>query len=395
MDDRQFDELSRRVAGWAASRLPRRSALIAAGATALGAGLALDDALGKKKNKNKNNKKKCKNEGQGCDKQKCKKQNKKCCCNDLNCVDGICEGKNGSCPTNVSFNFAWSSFTPNSGPSSFSTPFGIATDSDGTLYVSDTNNERILLFNQSGTFTGQFGTIGTENDQFETPFGLGVNVNSSGNRRVIVADPGQPSSDHKLRQFRTTGQFEGHLGVSSLDNPRGVGIDDDDRIWVVDATGTGQVFRYNQNGGTSPTIFDPSGSGSLASPQGIALFRDKNSNNDLFVYVADTGNQRVIKFRYVNDNNSGLEFVTSAGEAGAGSKNFNQPTGIAVDACGNVYVADRINNRIQQLDKDLNFKSSITSSLSRPTGVVVLPNGNQLYIVDSENNRIVCLTLSK
>jgi sugar lactone lactonase YvrE len=210
-----------------------------------------------------------------------------------------------------------------------------------------------------------------------------------------VADPGQPNNDHKLRQLRTTGQFEGNLGVSSLDNPRGVGIDDDDRIWVVDATGTGQVFRYNQNGGTNPTIFDPSGSGSLASPQGIALFRDKNSNNDLFVYVADTGNQRVVKFRYVSDSNNGLEFVTAAGESGAGSKNFNQPTGIGVDSCGNVYVADRINNRIQQLDKDLNFKSSITSSLNRPTGVVIPPNADLLYIVDSENNRIVCLTLSK
>ena len=56
---------------------------------------------------------------------------------------------------------------------------------------------------------------------------------------------------------------------------------------------------------------------------------------------------------------------------------------------------DRLNNRIQQLDKDLDFKSAITSGLNRPTGVVIPPNSNLLFIVDRDNNRIVVLDLVK
>ncbi len=388
MDNRQFDDLSRRVSALALPRLPRRTLTAALGGTALAAALGLAperDAAWAKKKKKKN--KKCKNEGK-----KCKKS--KDCCSDLKCIDKRCEEKGGSCPTKVEFNFAWSTFSPNSGPGTFSSPWGIAPDTDGLLYVTDTNNERVLIFNQSGTFSGQFGTEGSENDEFETPFGIGVNINSSGNKRVIVSDPGQPNTDHRLRQFRTSGTFEGDLGVSSLTNPMGVGIDDDDRIWVVDTTGSGQIFRYGQNGGTNPTVFEPGGSGALSSPQGIALFRDKD-DNDLYVFVADTGNQRVVKFRHVGDSSDGLEFITAAGSSGGGSKNFNQPIGVTADECGNIYVADRINNRIQQLDKDLTFKSSITSGFSRPTGVSIPPNANLLYIVDSDNNRIVCLNLVK
>lgn len=396
MDDRRFDDLSRRVGELALPRLPRRALVGALGGTALAGalGLALDpeSADAKKKNK-KNKKKKCKDEGQKCDKQKCKKKNKKCCCKNLNCKNNRCEGKGGSCPTKVEFNFTWNSFTPTSGPGTFNAPWGIASDVDGLLYVTDTNNGRVLIFNQSGGLTGQFGTIGTENDQFETPFGIGVNINNDGNKRVIVADPGQPSNEKKLRQFRTSGTFEGHLGVSSLTNPMAVGIDDEDRIWALDATSPGEIFRYGRNGGTNPVIFSPGGSGSLSSPQGIALFRD--TDNTLYVFVADTGNQRVVKFRYDNDSSNGLEFVDDAGSAGGGSTSFNQPTGITVDDCGNLYVADRINNRVQQLDKNLNFKSRITSSFSRPTGVAIPPNANLLYIVDSGNNRVVCLNLVK
>lgn len=383
MDDRLFDDLSRRVGARSPARLPRRAVTAALGVTALAAAidpwLDRDDASAKKKGK------KCKDDGK-----KCSKSGD--CCGSLKCNDGRCGEKGGNCPTKVDFDFAWSTFNATSGPNSFSQPWGIASDNDGLLYVTDTNNERVLIFNQNGNLSGQFGSEGSENDEFEEPFGIGVNRNNDGNKRVIVADPGQSNTDRKVRQFRSTGQFEGELGVSNLNDPRGVGIDDDDRIWVLDRSGS-QIFRYGPNGGTNPIVFEPSGSGQLSSPEGIALFRD--NDNDLYLFVADTGNNRVVKFRHDGDSSDGLQFIDEAGSGGGGSKSFNQPTGITVDKCGNLYVADRLNNRIQQLDKDLDFKSSITSGLNRPTGVAIPEDSNLLFIVDRDNNRVVVLDLVK
>ena len=128
-------------------------------------------------------------------------------------------------------------------------------------------------------------------------------------------------------------------------------------------------------------------------PQGIGVFDDDNGNGDTFVFVADTGNNRVVKFRYDNNNTDGLTFIEEAGSTGSGSSRFNEPVGMAVDKCGNVWVADRLNDRVQLLDKDLNFKNPLTG-FNRPTDVALTPNGGGLYVVDSANNQVQKFTLS-
>ena len=52
-------------------------------------------------------------------------------------------------------------------------------------------------------------------------------------------------------------------------------------------------------------------------------------------------------------------FLKMAGHRGNGPLEFNTPHGLAMDAKGNVYIADRGNNRIQVLDNDLNFKTAV------------------------------------
>ena len=94
---------------------------------------------------------------------------------------------------------------------------------------------------------------------------------------------------------------------------------------MVDASGDGEVFLFDDRGDFR-AIFSPSGSGSLANPHGIGVFNDDN-NNDTFVYVADTGNDRIVKFRYDNNDTDGLTFIEEAGSTGSGSDRFNEPTG--------------------------------------------------------------------
>jgi DNA-binding beta-propeller fold protein YncE len=412
VDDGHFDSLTRRVSRLALPPLPRRGVTRLLGATALSSvlGPLVDwDVVAKKQTqkgkgnggaknqskdgaaKNQSNgataeKKKCKKSGSKCDKKKCKKKGKKCCCNNVKCKNSVCGTK---CPTNVDFN---DEFGGNgSGAGDFNSPWGIAIDQDGFLYVTDTGNERVQIFNENGNFEDQFGSQGNGQEQFQTPLGIGIT--EDGSLRIIVADPGETNSDRRLRRFDDNGDFIEDIGRSQLGTPTGVAIDNDNNIWVVNNVNDGEVFLFEENGDFI-TSFNPSGSGDLNNPQGIAVFEDTNENAT-FVYIADTGNNRVVKFEYTSNGSNGLQFVDDAGSTGSGSSNFNQPIGLAVDKCGNLWVADRLNNRIQQLDKNLNFEQRFgTSDLDRPTGVAINPDDNTLYVVNNDSNQVTIYDLS-
>jgi len=137
----------------------------------------------------------------------------------------------------------------------------------------------------------------------------------------------------------------------------------------------------------------------LNSPIGIAL----DASGD--IYIADDGNNRIRKI-----NNNGI-ITTIAGKGTAGysgdggladSAQLNTPSGIAVDAIGNVYIADGHNSRIRKIStngiittiagKDTNGFSgdggpADSAQLSYPQGILFDSVGN-LYIADAGNNRI-------
>jgi DNA-binding beta-propeller fold protein YncE len=77
-------------------------------------------------------------------------------------------------------------------------------------------------------------------------------------------------------------------------------------------------------------------------------------------------------------------FVKSWGSRGNGDSQFKTAHGIAVDAGGNVYVADRGNHRIQVFDNNGNFKSSITSG-GDPEAICISPGAHQ-YLFSSNSN---------
>lgn len=379
MHDRRFDELSRQVGVLAQPARSRRTLLSVVGGAALTGvlGLALPGSELAEAKKKKNKKKKCDKNDEKC---KCKKNSNKC---------------KSKCKTSTSFSFTIGTF--GSGNGQFNAPWGVATDPNNNIYVTDTNNQRVEIFDANGNFSGAWGSNGNGDEQFKEPRGIGVNKdgNSSNNSnlRVYVSDPGQPNEDRRVRKFNTNGSFQDEIGRSDLGAPRDIAIDSNNNVWVVDASGTGEVFLFD-NRGNFRAIFSPGGSGALANPQGIGVFDDDNGNGDTFVFVADTGNNRVVKFRYDNNNTDGLTFIEEAGSTGSGSSRFNEPVGMAVDKCGNVWVADRLNDRVQLLDKDLNFKNPLTSGFNRPTDVAVTSNGGGLYVVDSGNNQVQKFTLS-
>ena len=379
VNEQHFDDLSRRVGETALPTLPRRGLFGLLGGGALASlGLLTEDAEARKKKKNKKKKKKNKNKKCKADGKKCKK-NKDCC--DSKCSDGRCGSR---CPTRVTFNTRWGTF--GGSDSQFRNPWDISISRDGEVFVTDTDNDRIQVFNESGSFIRTWNGTGN-GSRFQEPRGVGANRDGS-NTRVTVSDPVINNSSNRLRRFNASGggNFSA-MGRSALQNPYGIAIDSNNRIWVVDNSSTGRIFLFNSDGSYN-NDFTPSGNGGLSNPHGIAVAR---VDNKTFVYVTDAGNNRVVKFEHSGSN---LNFVKAAGSRGSGSSSFNGPAGIAADTCGNLWVADRNNNRIQILDKDLSFRSRFTASFNRPTGVAFGTNTKQLFGVDSSNAQVQKFSLS-
>ena len=250
---------------------------------------------------------------------------------------------------------------------------------------------------------------GIGDDEFREPLGIGFNERSNGNFRLYVVDPIQDNSNRRIRDFEGDvdasdfGDQKNNLGNATGDDnihPTGVTVDINNRVWVADTEDPGTIFLFNRDGSFIASFepdFSSPGDDQLQDPEGIAVYKDNDDNT--FVYVADTGNNRIVKFEYVsNDSATGLayrdEVGNSNGSSGSGNNEFSQPTGLATDECGNVWVADRFNNRFAVFDKNLNFIDNFTRSFNETTGVALGPNGDELYVVDSANDRIVAFSLS-
>lgn len=123
------------------------------------------------------------------------------------------------------------------------------------------------------------------------------------------------------------------------------------------------------------------GAGQFYEPSGIAI--DSSGN----IYVADTLNNRIQKF-----DEQGT-FISKWGSGGSGIGRFDSPQGMAVDSSDCIYVVDRSNNRIQKFDRNGNFITawgslgSAAGQFDRPYGIAVDSSDN-IYVADSGNDRI-------
>lgn len=75
----------------------------------------------------------------------------------------------------------------------------MAIGSSGNVYVVDSNNDRIQVFKNDGTFIRKWGSGGTSNGQFNFPFGVGIDSSSN----VYVVDSG----NNRIQKFKNSGTF--------------------------------------------------------------------------------------------------------------------------------------------------------------------------------------------
>ena len=271
-------------------------------------------------------------------------------------------------------------------------PFGFDIDDDGSLFIADMNNHRIVRWKSDATqgeiIAGARGG-GYRADQLNQPLIVLIDrmndcviISDYRNRRVVrwfLQKNKQPNDDGEvilsgILSFGLAMDNEGSLYVSDWERHqvRRHGREDG-RNGVVVAGGNGDGAALNQ----------------LHHPLQILVGTDRA------VYVSDSYNHRVMK--WTRDAKNGMVVAGGQGQ-GNSLAQLSYPCGIFVDPMGSVYVADQFNHRVMRWVKDAKKGEVIVSgnSLSvqsnqfhQPTSISLDQRGN-LYVVDRNNHRIQC-----
>ncbi len=221
-------------------------------------------------------------------------------------------------------------------------PVDVAVDPRGRVYVAESwGNNRVQVFDSDGHYVGTVNKgWGTGDGYLRHPDGLGIDRNGT----VYVAD----TANHRVEIFNAQWHFIAGIGETNVpgsDNahfnePDDVAVDSRGTIYVADE-GNNRIQVFDHNRHYVRTIGLTGNAGDEFSrfngPHRLAVDGQDR------LYVADSWNNRVQVF-----DDSGNYLTTIGGRYGSGSGQFINPHGVAVDVFGNVYVADEDNNRIQK-----------------------------------------------
>jgi len=211
------------------------------------------------------------------------------------------------------------------------TPYGMAVDSKGNLYVADGKVGAIFIFN---TETKELSMI---KHGVQARFGDIIGLAIDDADRLFVSD----TKMHRIVVFGKDHKMEGVIGQGVID-PGGMVVDNENRfLYVADgATDVVMVFDADKltfirkigTPGKNHTLTDP---GNFSYPTNVALDADNN------LYVTDSFNSRVEVF------DADGNFIRQFGKAGDRPGTLFRPKGIAIDADGHVWVADAVQDRVQ------------------------------------------------
>jgi sugar lactone lactonase YvrE len=297
---------------------------------------------------------------------------------------------------------------------------GVAVDAAGNLYIADYYDNRVRkVTNGVITTVAGNGTAGFSGDNgpatsAQLYFPEGVALDSAGN--LYITDAGNRRIRKVTNGVITTLAGNGTLGFSGdngpatsaqLAGPEGLAVDSAGNLYIADVTNqrirkvSNGVITTVAGGGSSGLGDNGPATSAQVIPAGVAV--DSAGN----LYIADFGNGRIRKV-----SNGVITTVAGGGSSGLGdngpatSAQLSGPSGVAVDAGGNLYIADYDNFRIRKVTNGVittvagngtmpGFSGdngpATSAQFGFPESVAVDSAGN-VYVVDLINNRIRVLT---
>ncbi len=291
----------------------------------------------------------------------------------------------------LTFLGAWGGFGTKPGQLAF--PRALASDPAGDTYVADTANDRIEVFDPSGNYLRTIGVSARGPGQLTAPKGLAVDPTG----RLLVAD----TDSNRIELFAPlTAALSGQWTITpgrepGFNAPSGVGVDTAGAVYVGDRANE-RVVRLWGDGTPLSEIGGPGDLGGVALA-GNAAIAVSPANHD--AYIADGGHNRILVFGPEGTLLARWGAGGGNGAAGEGPGEYEHPQGVAVNSAGDIYVADTGNDRVVELDPAGNVitewgaPGTAAGHFRSPTAVAV-DGGNRVYVLDSENNRVQAFTSS-
>jgi sugar lactone lactonase YvrE len=270
--------------------------------------------------------------------------------------------------------------TDGSGDGQFKQPYGVAYDTNGSLWVADYGNHRIQVFDGNGTFIRRVGEYIPVTPSLEYPNDIAYDLDSfyvsdSGNNRVVVFDDGRGRYTRTIAKNGT--------GTTRVSNPRGITLTDQGRIYVVDR-GNERIQVYENNG----THVRSYGNAQIFNDVwGVAVA------NDGSLFVSDFGADKILVFDAAGN------LTGSWGESGSLNHQLDGPSDLQIGPEGDLYVADFKNYSIKrftiagQLVKKIDLRSHGGSNRSednrgsKPRSISVREDGLIITSAIYEHNR--------
>ena len=262
-----------------------------------------------------------------------------------------------------------------------SLPTDVAVSDNGLIYVVDSGNSRIVVFSPRGSQINAFSGPGKGQGLLQDPVGLDIDQNGN----VYVADKG----NFRISIFSADGAFRKVIPLTVEDSevaPVDVATMPDGRSLVVTGNKNHQVMVFDIDGSL---IRAWGGSGVNKSefryPATVAI--DASAS----IYVVDVLNTRLQKFGPQG------EYLVQFGQWGVKPGELFRPKGVALDNAQQVYISDSYLGIIQVFDNESRFQyvlghDGAPERFSAPTGIAVDANNN-LYVAEMLANKVSVYSL--
>jgi sugar lactone lactonase YvrE len=285
-----------------------------------------------------------------------------------------------------------------SGPLSVPTlPYGVAVDGADNVYFTNSGEQTIVRMTPAGVRT----------DWYRAPAGVlffpqALAVDAAGTvyavnygQIVRVTAGGVASTLAGASHPSDYGSADGQGTAARFEEIRGIAIDANGDVLVADTDN--EAIRRVTPGGDVTTMMGKKAPGFIDGPAASASFSGKSTftdNKRAFVgiagvavdasgdiYLADTGNNAIRRIA----RSGAVTTVAGNGTPGFANGNgrsasFNGPTGVAIDAAGNLYVADKNNNAVRKISASGDV-STLAAAFDRPTDIAVGADGT-VYVSD-------------